>query len=71
MAVCSPLLQIFHAFVLWRFIRLCTNWRNRVFLAIDGVPLPQRNPLLVEGNDHDCVLWNTKKNTITLKQPNA
>jgi hypothetical protein len=24
-----------------------------------------------QGNNHDCVLWNTKKNTITLKQPNA
>jgi hypothetical protein len=24
-----------------------------------------------QGNNHDCVLWKTKKNTITLKQPNA
>jgi len=22
-------------------------------------------------SNHDCALWNTKKNTITLKQPNA
>jgi hypothetical protein len=23
------------------------------------------------GNNHDCALWNTKKNTITLNAPNA
>jgi hypothetical protein len=30
-------------------------------------------PPVFQGNNHDyrCALWNTKKNTITLKQPKA
>jgi len=28
-------------------------------------------PRALNRQNHDCALWNTKKNTITVKQPNA
>ena len=66
--------------------RLSGNRRCRSLDAIlschslhGAIALPRNRPLYkillprpaFRGNNHDCVLWNTKKNTATLKQPNA